>query len=181
MSNDMEKLVQAHNKATLGSDIFKDPPGYKGTLIPLDQGQSLSQLVKAALQNIDRFDTSPEQSERDRRAFGPRPTPRQQFLLWLRKQGSDVIQLAKMRPLNKIYRVKGGLLSETRGISPLGLIISYKKGAAGDPPLCGVQILGFKGDQLGSGSNPLPVPAEGLEDVTAACRDGSLPELRIDR
>ena len=159
-------------------DIFKDPPGYKGTLIPLDQGQSLAQLVKAALQNISRFDTSPEQSANERRAHGAKPTPRQQATNWLRKQSMAVQVLAKARPLNRLYRVKGGLLSASRGISPLGLIVSYKQGTAGGPPLCGVQILGFKGNQLGSGSNLLPVPAEGLEDVTDAAKRGDLPELK---
>jgi len=174
----IEKLSQEYLKATgTGVDIFKDPPGYEGSLIPLDQGQSLKQLVKAALQNIDRFDTAPRSPAASSGAVPQATTPRAKATEWLRRQPQAVQRLAKARPLNKLYRVTGGVVSETRGLAPLGLIVSYKKGYRGNPPLCGVQILGFKGTQLGSAANLMPIPGEGLEDVTDAARAGKLPEL----
>ena len=81
-------------------------------------------------------------------------------------------------PLNRLYRVGGGVHSASSGLAPLGVIIAYTGGTGGNPPAAGVVILGFKGAQEGSAEKPLWVPGEGLEDVTEAARKGALPELR---
>jgi hypothetical protein len=151
--------------------------GWEHHLVATDIGPSLKILVLLALRNIDEWDQVPERSKLELELMGPAKTHRQQFMAWLIKQDEKTRELAKKRPLNKIYRLKDGLQSVTRGASPLGLIISYKdvRGMG----LVGMQVLGFEGDELGSAKNPLWVPPDTLEDVTEAARKLVLPELYI--
>lgn len=168
-------------------DVFKatDDPA---SMIPADEGKSLAELVRIALYNIDKFDARPirtpaEVKELSKRytdaeiaRLPPKPTPREASTAWLAKKGEPVRRLAVACPLNRIYRVKGGLASELRGTAPIGLIISYRDPGRGAPAEAAIIVLGKKSG-LGSAERPLVVTQDGLEDITDAARAGKLPEL----
>jgi hypothetical protein len=145
-------------------------------MIPLDlSGKSLVELIRMALFNIDQVDVRPvappEDPDKSRR------TPRELQAAWLLKRSDKVQALAKARPMDRLYRVKGGVVSATRGASPLAIITSYRDGDHGSAPEAGVIVLGVKRG-LGSAEKPLAVTEDGLEDVTTSARAGQLPEQR---
>lgn len=151
--------------------------GYKNHLINTDIGPDLKALVLMVLQNIDNYDKRPEQSELEKKLGVPNLTPREQFTEWLTKQDESTRKLVKTCPPNKLYRLKGGLQSATRGTAPFGVVISYKhsRGAG----FVGVQVLGFEGEELGSAKNPLPLPTDVLEDITEEARRLAAPEIFV--
>jgi hypothetical protein len=172
-------------------DIWTPERGYANTMIPADADNSLPNLVRIALYNLDQWDKVPREDEPDEsvRAALDGKTHREKFedglariamrQGWTEAQCTQVAALKKARPPNALYRVRGGFTSATRGLAPIGIIVSYRPGGAfGGPAEAGVAILGFTDDMAGSACKPLPVPAEGLEDVTEAARAGKLPELR---
>lgn len=143
-------------------------------MVPIDLGgRSLLELITMALWNLDQFDVRPKAPPEDPLKY--RPTPRELTLVWLRTKPGVVQELAKKAPMNRLYRVRGGVVSATRGLSPLGVIASYREGVAGGAAEAGVVVLGVKRG-LGSMEKPLGVPLEGLEDVTDDARAGRLPE-----
>jgi hypothetical protein len=168
-------------------------PGYANTMVPADAGLSLRELVRIALLNIDTFDKVAMDGETEKVGnttveLSHFKTYRQRFedgLLqiavrqgWTEAQCEAVGELKKRCPPDRLYRVRGGFHSATRGLSPLAVIVSYRPGQHGGPPEAGMAVLGFSNDLTGSAARPMSVPAEGLEDVTESARNGTLPELR---
>lgn len=167
-------------------------PNYPNTMTPLDQGQTLRSLIAEALRNIDLFDRVPMDGETEKVGrstveLSGKKTYRQQFeeglaVLAMRKgwtgpQCTEVARLRQACPPNALYRVRAGFHSETRGLAPIGIILSYRPGQRGGPAEAGLQILGVQPGARGAADNPLSVPAEGLEDVTALAREGKLTGL----
>lgn len=146
----------------------------RARMIPLDVGgRSLPELIRMALFNFDQMDTRPVAPPED--PDQSRNTPRELQQQWLARKPEVIRNLAKKYPMDRLYRVRGGVVSATRGVSPLGIVISYRLGDHGGAPEMGVLVLGVKRG-LGSAEKPLPVTADGLEDVTSAARAGQLPE-----
>lgn len=173
--------------------LWTDPKGYANTMVPIDVSQGLDELVRIALFNIDRFDKVArlDEPDEDTRKIVAVYTYRQKFedglariamrQGWSPEQCAQVAILKNKRPPDRLYRVRGGFHSATRGLSPLGIIVTYRPGGGGGPAEAGVAVLGFSKDMIGSAARPMGIPAEGLEDVTEAARRGTLPELRGDR
>ena len=170
------------------------PPGYAHTMIPADAGKSLADLIRSTLFNVDQWDQVAMDGEEERVGrstvdLSHKKTYRERFEEGLThiaaRQGwspagcAQVRALKLQRPPNKLYRIKGGLHSATKGTAPIALIVSYRPGQKGGPAECGMAILGFSNDLEGSVAHPIGIPAEGLEDVTEAARAGTLPELRV--
>lgn len=167
---------------------------YPNTMIPLDRGRTFEELLASALYNCDTFDKIPMDGQLALGDGKPllRPiTWRKRFedglaglalkRGWTYEQCVQVRELYRKAPPDRIYRVRGGFHSLTRGIAPIGTILSYRPGKRGDPAQAAIVVLGFNPDvdfDLGSQANPLPVPLEGLEDVTEAARARTLPELK---
>jgi hypothetical protein len=145
-------------------------------MTPLDEGSSLDDLVRQALRNIERYDKPPIQDAGDLELRGPQLTPREKMRRYLRTKSEAIRKLAKACPMDRIYRVKGGIQSERFGYEPLAVILGY--GSHHGQPYAGVMILGIKLG-LGSAEEPLMVPPDGLEDVTEACRQRTLGALRV--
>jgi len=155
----------------------------------MDQGASLAELVRMALLNIDQYDKIAREDEPDaeiKKGIDLR-THRQKFddglALIAARQGWGTVQLAqvgglkKRRPPDRLYRIRGGYHSATRGLDALGIILSYRPGTRGGPPEAGVMVLGFSSEMVGSAAHPLGVPEEALEDVTDSARSGKLGGL----
>jgi hypothetical protein len=173
-------------------DIWTPAKGYSNTMIPADAGIDLKELIRIALYNIDHYDKIPERpQEIDGKSIDydtPPKTYRQQFedglakmairQGWTAAQCKTVADLKKKCPPNKLYRIRGGFHSATRGLSPIGIVVSYRPGQGGGPAEIGAAVLGFSNDMVGSAAQPFPVPAEALEDVTEEARSGKLPELK---
>ena len=168
------------------ANLWTPDRGYANTMIAADAGVSLTELVRIALYNIDQFDKIAREDEPDdvTRASLDLHTHRHKFdeglahiaqhRGWTGAQCNQVAALKKARPPDRLYRVRGGYHSATRGLDALGVITSYRPGKRGGAAEAGVTILGFTGGMLGSAEKPLGVPAEGLEDVTEAARTGKL-------
>jgi len=169
-------------------------PGYVNTMSPMDAGRSLRDLVMTAIRNIDLFDKiamdgeeetignttvelSHKKSYRERFDDGLATIAVRQG--WTLEDAKAVRDFKRKYPPDRLYRIRGGLHSATRGSSPLAIIVSYRPGKKGHPVEAGLAILGFANDQIGSAAKPIPIPGEGLEDVTEAARKGTLPELRM--
>lgn len=151
-----------------------------GRMIPIDLkgcgARTLTELIRIALWNIDQSDVRPTPPPDDPTKY--MPTPRELRAVWLRQQAEDVRVLARKAPVEAIYRIKGGVVSATRGISPIAIVTSYKSGQRGEPATAGCVVLGVVRG-LGSPQRPLSVPLEGLEVVTEDARHGRLPEQRL--
>lgn len=162
------------------------------TMSPLDGGQDLAELVRTALRNIDLFDKRAMEGEVER--VGRTTVSIEQVATyrtrfedglariayrqgWTPEQCAAVAALKRVCPPDRLYRVRGGFHSATRGHAPLGIIVSYRPGIKGGAAEAGVAVLGFANDLTGSAAHPFGVPREGLEDVTAEARAGTLPEL----
>lgn len=173
--------------------LFESVPGYPDTLIPNDQVVSLREAVRVLLYNIDHFDAVPMKGEvvqvgRQRVAIPAVKTHRQKFLDhmaakaaargWSHEACSAVSRLMRQCPPDRVYRVRGGFRSSTTGVEPIGCVVDYRPGVGGSAEAA-VVLLGAGPGELGSGQKPLPVPAEGLEDVTEDCRTATLRELRL--
>lgn len=167
-------------------------PGYKNTMTPLDEGKTLAGLVRMACFNIDLWDEVAMDGEQVtigrhthdlthgitfRRKFAQGLIAIARARGWTAPQMDAVFALYKRCPPNALYRVRGGYHSLRTGQSPLGIIVSYKP-VRGAPAQAGIAFLGFKHPELGCLEKPFGVPAEGLEDVTAAAYDGTLLELK---
>ena len=174
-------------------DLFVDPRGYKNTMIPADAGINLGELVRITLYNIEQFDKVAMDGEqtligRSTVELTHRLTYRQRFEDalariaakngWSHDACMQIADLKKRCPPDRLYRIRGGFHSATRGLSPLGIVVSYRPGKNGGPAEVGVAVLGTPDDQIGSARKPFGVPREALEDVTADARAGNLPELR---
>jgi hypothetical protein len=166
--------------------------GYANAMVPADAGKSFPELVRIALYNIDRFDSVAMDGESERVGnktveLSHKQTYRERFQDglaaiaarqgWTPSQCTQVGKFVKAYPPDKLYRVRGGFHSLTRGAAPIGVIVSYRPGRNGGPAEAGIAILGFSNDLVGSVAKPMGVPGEGLEDVTEAARSGTLPEL----
>jgi hypothetical protein len=170
-------------------DIWTPEHGYANTMIPADAGIDLKELVRIALYNIDQFDkVAREDEDEQTKQHLDMQTYRKKFEDglariamkhgWTAHQCGQIAKLKKACPPDRLYRIKGGFESATRGWPPIAIIVSYRPGKDGGPAEAGMAILGFSKDQYGSAAKPMPVPAEGLEDVTEDARAGKLPELR---
>ena len=118
----------------------------EGDMWPLDEGRTLPDLLRMLLHNLSKY--QPQLAAAGMTKYGP--TAR---------------ALSEIRPLNRLYRLKGGYHSGTTGVSPLGVIVGYRDAQRGSPPLALTMVLGLKTGP-GSPEKPFLVPAEGLEDVT---------------
>lgn len=169
---------------------------YANAMAPADVGLDLGELVRIALFNIDRFDAVAMDGEVEEIGnttveLSHKRTYRQKFDAgleeiayrqgWTISQAVEVGALKKRCPPDRLYRIKAGFQSATRGTTPIAIIVSYRPGQHGGPAEAGMAVLGFANDQVGSAAKPMGVPAEGLEDVTEAARAGTLEELRQSR
>lgn len=154
------------------------------TMVPADEGRSMADLIQVVLHNIDQFDKRKVTVQANGDRDVAERTYRGEFFHGLAmiaaRQGWTAAQVEQVRglirrcPPDRVYRVRGGVHSATRGHSPLGVIVSYRPGRGA--PEAAVMALGAFA--LGSAAEPLVVTADGLEDVTEAARRFDLPELR---
>lgn len=89
---------------------------------------------------------------------------------WLMTQPSEVRQVAKRRPINKLYRV---MLDNDAKSLVYGIVVGYAQPQHGGPAGCAIQILGIHSG-AGSYEEPIPVPPDVLVDVTEAAKAGKL-------
>jgi hypothetical protein len=173
-------------------DIFEEPRGYTNTQIPGDIGISLEELVRIALYNIERFDTVAMDGEQTkvgrstvelshlktyRTKFEEALATKAAARGWSAEACQTVAKLKKACPPDRLYRIKAGFRSTTRGHSPLAVIVDYRP-TRGGPAEAGMVILGAMPKEHGSADRPFGVPAEALEDVTEDARNNRLPETK---
>jgi hypothetical protein len=167
----------------MSKELWTAPEGYENSMIPLDEGKSIAELVSHHLHNCSVFDKVPENRNPDL----PARTHRQTFLRsmairaarcgWTADQCRSIAALQKTRPPDRLYRVRGGLYSASHGYAPLTYIQGYIPARRGQPAMAECVVLGVAGGQLGGAENVLVVPAEGLEDVHQQALAGRLREL----
>lgn len=151
---------------------------------PLDKWPDLKRALLSALYNIDRHDAKPPirdevlQGETLAREFArdhgfafegvDRRTARQKQDDWLAQRSESVRRAAKERPMDRIYRLRGGLVSAESNLPPFGTIVSYLERPGG--VVIGVACIGV---QRGPGSREAPLWAtpDGLEDITEPLRN----------
>lgn len=154
--------------------------------LPAFQAKGLDAQVRAALYNIDHFDKAPHQDKvptvvlsdgRKIEARLPSETARERGQVFLDRVPEEAVREAERRyPRNAIYSLKriGPAMPGTPR-ELFGVIVGYgfERGSA----RCNFTCLGFpawmhaKG-QLGSSTNPIPVPVDAeFEDVTDIARN----------